>query len=50
MGCPLIVYTDLDISFCKAIEEGQLARPEPSSRALDPAIGPGVAKVEILAK
>jgi hypothetical protein len=39
VGCPLIVYTDLDRSFCKATEEGQLARPEPSSRALDPAIG-----------
>jgi hypothetical protein len=37
--CPRIFDTDLDASFCKAIEEGQLARPEPSSQALDPAIG-----------
>ena len=39
MGYPRTLYTDLDRSFCKATEEGQLARPEPSSRALAPAIG-----------
>jgi hypothetical protein len=38
VGCPRIVYTDLDPSFCQAIEEDQLARPEPSSRTLGPAI------------
>jgi hypothetical protein len=37
--CPLIDYTDLDMSLCKAIEESQLARPESSSRALGSSIG-----------
>jgi hypothetical protein len=34
MGCPLICYTDLDTSWCKAIEETLLGRVEPSSRML----------------
>jgi hypothetical protein len=32
VGCPLICYTDLDTSFCKAIEETLLGRVEHSSR------------------
>jgi hypothetical protein len=34
LECPLIVDTDVDTSFCKALKETQLARPEPSSGAL----------------
>src|SRR6267142_929155 len=39
MGCPLIVYTDLDTSLCKTIEESQLTRVEHLSRTLGPAVG-----------
>jgi hypothetical protein len=37
LGCPLIVYTDLDRSFCKAIEKMQLRRWAPL--AADAVIG-----------
>jgi hypothetical protein len=39
MECPLIVYTDLDTSSCKANEERQLTRAVPLSRLLGPSVG-----------
>lgn len=39
LGCPRIVYTDLDTSLCKAIEERQLARSEPLPRTWGPSVG-----------
>jgi hypothetical protein len=39
LECPLFVYTDLDTSLCKTIEESQLTRVEPVSRTLGPSVG-----------